>query len=80
MMNYFLKKGVQMYSFSDQSGCVFLDLHLGETLSVLMSETEILNTLSGDIDAIKETTQNIAIQSLIQKNIILPLDLKNPDA
>jgi hypothetical protein len=45
-----------------------------------MSETEILNTLSGDIDAIKETTQNIAIQSLIQKNIILPLDLKNPDA
>ena len=69
-----------MHSFSDASGCVFLDLHLGETLSVLMSETEILNTLSGDIDAIKETTQNIAIQSLIQKNIILPLDRKNPDA
>lgn len=78
-MNELLKKGVQMYSFSDQSGCVFLDLNSGETLSVLMSEAEILNTLSADINAVKESTQNIAIQSLIQKNIFLPLTSKNTD-
>jgi hypothetical protein len=78
-VNELLKKGVQMYSFSDQSGCVFLDLNSGETLSVLMSEAEILNTLSADINAVKESTQNIAIQSLIQKNIFLPLTSKNTD-
>jgi hypothetical protein len=78
-MKRFLKKGVQVHSFSDESGCVFLDLHSGETLSILMSETEILNVLSGDIDAVKESTQNIAIQSLIQKNIFLPLTSKNTD-
>jgi hypothetical protein len=74
MMSQFLKKGVQMHSFSDQSGCVFLDLQSGETLSILISESEILNVLSDDMHVVKETTQNIAIQSLIQKNILLPLN------
>ena len=78
-MKRFLKKGVQVHSFSDESGCVFLDSHSGETLSILMSETEILNVFSGDIDAVKENTQNFAIQSLIQKNIFLPLTSKNTD-
>jgi hypothetical protein len=74
MMSQFLKKGVQMHSFLDQSGCVFLDLQSGETLSILISESEILNVLSDDMHVVKETTQNIAIQSLIQKNILLPLN------
>jgi hypothetical protein len=78
-MDQILKKGVQMHSFSDQSGCVFLDIHSGETLSILMSETEILNVLSGDTHAVRETTQTTAVQSLIHKNFILPLELKNTD-
>lgn len=79
MLNNYLHKGVQMHSFSDQSGCVFLDVHSGETLSVLMSEADILKVLSGEIILDKKTTQNIAIRSLIQKNILLPLDCKNTD-
>jgi hypothetical protein len=78
-MDQILKKGVQMHSFSDQSGCVFLDVYSGETLSILMSETEILNVLSGDTHAVRETTQTTAVQSLIHKNFILPLELKNTD-
>jgi hypothetical protein len=78
-MNQFLKKGVQMHSFSDQSGCVFLDIHSGETLSILMSESEISKVLSGYTVLDKETSRNIAIQSLIQKNILVPIDSKKSD-
>ncbi|WP_293748546.1 hypothetical protein [uncultured Paraglaciecola sp.] len=65
-----------MHSFSDQSGCVFLDIHSGETLSILMSESEISKVLSGNTVLDKETSRNIAIQSLIQKNILVPIDSK----
>ncbi|MFB1033774.1 MAG: hypothetical protein QMC38_00365 [Sinobacterium sp.] len=74
-----LKKGVLKYSFSDESGCVFLDLHSGETISVLMSETEILTALANEIIMDKDATDNIAIQSLIQKKLLLFSDSKKAD-
>ena len=67
------------YSFSDESGCVFLDLHSGETISVLMSETEILTALANEIIMDKDATDNIAIQSLIQKKLLLLSDSKKAD-
>ena len=67
------------YSFSDESGCVFLDLHSGETTSVLMSETEILTALANEIIMDKDATDNIAIQSLIQKKLLLLSDSKKAD-
>ena len=76
-MNRFLTKGVLVHSFSDKSGCVFLDLHSGETLSVLMSKTEIFKVLSGEMRFDQESEQSIAIMSLIQKNIFMPLENKN---
>jgi hypothetical protein len=76
-MNYYLKKGLLMHSFSDKSGCVFLDLHSGETLSVLMSKTEILKVLSGEIRFDEENEQSIAIMLLIHKNIFIPFENKN---
>ncbi|MDU0356338.1 hypothetical protein RS130_22780 [Paraglaciecola aquimarina] len=68
-----------MHSFSDQSGCVFLELQSADTLSVLMSETEIVKVLSGDITLDDDDKQKSAIDALIQKNILLPLDRKCSD-
>jgi len=76
-MNRFLKKGVMMHSFSDQSGCVFLDVQSGETLSILMPKAEIFKVLSGEILIDEENEQSTAIMFLIQKNIFIPLENKN---
>jgi hypothetical protein len=76
-MNRFLKKGVLLHSFSDQSGCVFLVSHSGETSSVLMSESEIVTILSDESIIDEENEQSIAIKSLIQKKIFIPLSNKN---
>ena len=71
----FLNKGVQMHSFSDRSGCVFLDLHSGETLSVLMSEDELVTMFSGETISGESDVQRTVVNSLIQKNILIPLDI-----
>lgn len=68
-----------MHSFLDQSGCVFLDLHSGETLSVLMSATEIVKVLTGNEVLDESDELQIVIISLIKKNILLPFDNKNTD-
>ena len=66
-----------MHSFSDQSGCVFLDVQSGETLSILMPKAEIFKVLSGEILIDEENEQSTAIMFLIQKNIFIPLENKN---
>ena len=68
-----------MHAFLDQSGCVFLDLHSGETLSVLMSATEIVKVLIGDNVLDESNELQIVITSLIKKNILLPFDTKKTD-
>jgi hypothetical protein len=75
-MDQILKKGVQMHSFSDQSGCVFLDIHSGETLSILASKTEIVSVLSGEKSLEKLSKLNTAVESLVSKNFLIPLDNK----
>lgn len=79
MLNNYLHKEVLMHSFLDQSGCVFLDLHSGETLSVLMSATEIVKVLTGNEVLDESDELQIVIISLIKKNILLPFDNKNTD-
>lgn len=79
VLNRYLHKGVLAHSFLDQSGCVFLDLYSGETLSVLVSEAEILKVLSGKNLTGKKKSCEVIVKSLIQKNILIPLDSKNTD-
>jgi hypothetical protein len=79
VLHKYLHKGVLTHSFLDQSGCVFLNLSSGETLSILMSETDLFKVLSGATIMDKNTAQSIAIMSLVQKNILLPLNSKNTD-
>ncbi len=77
MLGIFLSKGVIYHSFSDHSSCVFLDLYSGETLSILMSETEIVKALTGEMKLDKSDVKSLAMSSLMQKNILVPLDNKN---
>lgn len=75
-----IRKGVIYHPFSDQSGCVFLDLQSGETLSILISESDLTVLLSGEILIDESDECNFAITSLINKNFLIPFDNKNTDA
>jgi hypothetical protein len=76
----YLGKGVHMHSFSEQSGCVFLDIESGETLSVSASESEIVSVLSDENTLEKSNELNTVVESLVDKFFLIPLDNKNTDA
>jgi hypothetical protein len=76
VLNKYLHKGVLVHSFLDKSGCVFLDLRSGETISVLIPAAKLVKILSGDqiIDEFNKLSP--AITSLISKNIFMPIEHK----
>lgn len=75
-----IRKGVIYHPFSEQSGCVFLDLQSAETISVLISESDLTQVLLGERLIDKSDECHAAMTSLIDKNILVPFNNKNTDA
>lgn len=69
-MKNLLNKGVQMHSFSDSSGCVFLNTYSGESLSIGVSQSDLIKFTSLGHDHDKSSTTLDAITTLVKKGFL----------
>ena len=59
-----------MHSFSDQSGCTFLHPRSGETLSVKLTELELIELFSSYQNSTTPKQSTLIITSLVNKGFI----------
>ncbi|MBL4632097.1 MAG: hypothetical protein JKY14_13455 [Paraglaciecola sp.] len=59
-----------MHSFSDQSGCTFLHPTSGETLSVKLTELELIELFSSYKNSTTPEQSMLIITSLVNKGFI----------
>jgi hypothetical protein len=67
----FLDKGVQLHSFSDNSGCVMLNSTTGETLSIEMSIEVLLIKIEEYISMPQGLRLTSDISSLYKKRFLV---------
>ena len=79
-MKDLLNKGVHMHSFSDSSGCVFLNTYSGESLSVGVSQSDLITLVSLGQDYDKANTTLDAITTLVNKGFLKSLDTQGFNA
>ena len=70
MLSHYMKEGVLWHSFSDHSGCVFLLVSSGETLSVKLTELALTELLSAAHYSNVSDENKSVIESLVNKGFI----------
>ncbi|MFT2090424.1 hypothetical protein [Paraglaciecola sp. 2405UD69-4] len=70
----FLEKGVFLHSFIDSSGCVFFNSDSGETLSVKLTEANLIEFICSEQ---RSDIENLAaLSTLVQKGFLKPSTIK----
>lgn len=79
-MKAFLNKGVCFHSFGDSSGCVLLNTFSGETLSVGLSQADLVKLISSGQANDKTGATLDTIINLVNKGFLKSIDVQGLNA